>query len=138
MPDNSTDRIRRLLKTARKSVETTSSILDRIEEEIGVLKKERYKERIQRNQAAQAICQDKKAGQKTNAPDSKDKTTPTNKTPLLTVKEAAVILRLHKISVYRLISKGGLPSCRIGKAIRIPAKALTEHIQAAHAGEGGG
>ena len=134
MPDTNTERIRRLLQTARQSISTTSSILDRIDEEIAVLKKERYKESIQKNQAAQIICRDKKAGQKTNAPDGKNETLPINKKPLLTVEEAAIILRLHKISVYRLIAKGGLPSCRIGKAIRIPRKQLEEHIDAAKGG----
>ncbi len=52
-----------------------------------------------------------------------------NAKQLLTVKEAAVILRLHKISVYRLISKGKLPACRIGQAIRIPKKNLDQFIE---------
>ncbi len=52
-----------------------------------------------------------------------------NSKRLLTVKEAAFILRLHKISVYRLISKGKLPSCRIGQAIRIPKENLDHFIE---------
>ncbi len=106
-----------------------------VEEEITVPKKEKAKEHIQKNHAAQVIHRDKKARQKTNAPDSKDETSLINKKPLLTVEEAAVILRLHKISVYRLISAKKLPSCRIGQAIRIPTKALEEHIEAVRAGE---
>lgn len=47
----------------------------------------------------------------------------------LTVVEVATVLRLSKMTVYRLIATGELPSVRIGRSIRIPhaaAKALIE------------
>ncbi len=105
-----------------------------VEEEITIPKKGESK-RIQKNHAARVIHREKKAGQKTNTPDSKDETPPINKKSLLTVEEAAVVLRMHKISVYQLVSQNKLPSCRIGRSIRIPRKQLEEYIQAARAGE---
>ncbi len=99
--------------------------------------------RVQRNRAPRAVHRDRKEGQKANAVDNEDETSAINAKPLLTIKEAAVVLRMHKIAVYQtavyqLVSQNKLPSCRIGRSIRIPRKELQEYIEAAAAGEGGG
>jgi excisionase family DNA binding protein len=40
-------------------------------------------------------------------------------TELLTVAEAADLLKLAKHTVYRLIASGEIPACRIGGSVRI-------------------
>lgn len=37
----------------------------------------------------------------------------------LTVQEVAAILRIHVMTVYRLIADGRLPACRFGRSYRI-------------------
>jgi excisionase family DNA binding protein len=49
----------------------------------------------------------------------------------LTVAEAALILKLSKASVYRLVAEGALPSLKVGGSIRLDRaemfEALTRH-----------
>lgn len=39
---------------------------------------------------------------------------------LLTVSEVAAMLRLSKMTIYRLMDKGALPALRVGRSFRIP------------------
>ncbi|GHV02139.1 hypothetical protein FACS189485_01860 [Spirochaetia bacterium] len=50
-----------------------------------------------------------------------------NELELLSVKEAAAILRYHPVTIYELVKKNQIEACRIGggKTIRIPAAAVT-------------
>lgn len=48
--------------------------------------------------------------------------------PLLTVKEVAAILGVSSRTVSRLCEKGEIPSSKIGRAVRIPKKALLEYM----------
>lgn len=48
---------------------------------------------------------------------------------LLRVEEAARMLRLGRATVYLLVSRGELPSVRIGRAVRVPAEALRRWIE---------
>lgn len=45
-----------------------------------------------------------------------------------TVQEAATALRLHPMTVRAMINRKALPAVRLGRAIRIPIKALEEQI----------
>ena len=57
---------------------------------------------------------------------------------LLTVAEAAKLLRLSRSQVYNLVSAGQLPTVRLGpRGIRIPRQALLDWI-AAHTEPGHG
>jgi excisionase family DNA binding protein len=47
-----------------------------------------------------------------------------DRTPYLTVAEAAHLLRVHPQSVYRMVHAGELPHLRVGRAIRIPREAV--------------
>ncbi len=49
---------------------------------------------------------------------------------VLTVAEAAKVLRLSRALVYQLASKGEIPSIRIGRSVRIPAPALEAWVRA--------
>lgn len=48
---------------------------------------------------------------------------------LLTVKEAAQVLRVGRDTTYGLVAAGQIPYVRIGRQIRIPRKALLEHLE---------
>lgn len=44
--------------------------------------------------------------------------------PVLTVEEAAKVLRVSRGSAYESVRAGGIPSIRIGRTIRVPRHAL--------------
>ncbi len=48
---------------------------------------------------------------------------------LLTVAEVAQIMRVSKMSVYRLIHSGQLEAVRLGHAFRIPQQAVDAFLQ---------
>ena len=50
---------------------------------------------------------------------------------LLTITEVAVALRVSKMTIYRLVHAGELPSIRIGRSIRVPAGALRTYLDSA-------
>ncbi len=43
---------------------------------------------------------------------------------LMTVAEVADVMRVSKMTVYRLIHSGELPAIRVGKSFRVPQSAL--------------
>ena len=46
------------------------------------------------------------------------------RTPYLTVAEAAKLLRVHPQTVYRMVADGEIPHIAAGRKIRIPRTAL--------------
>lgn len=48
----------------------------------------------------------------------------------LTVREVAERLRLSKMTVYRLMESGEMPSLRVGRSFRIPAQDLEHYLSA--------
>ncbi len=55
----------------------------------------------------------------------------TNNMEILLIKpmEAARMLSIGKTTIYELLATGEIPSKRIGRSIRIPAKALEEWVE---------
>ncbi|MDL9978935.1 helix-turn-helix domain-containing protein [Microbacterium candidum] len=47
----------------------------------------------------------------------------------LTVAEVAELMRVSKMTVYRLIHAGELPAVRFGRSYRVPEGAVTEALQ---------
>ena len=47
-----------------------------------------------------------------------------NKPSLYTIVEVAQILRVSKMTVYRMVHSGDLPAIRVGKSYRVPASAV--------------
>jgi excisionase family DNA binding protein len=45
-------------------------------------------------------------------------------TELLTVAEVSAILRVSKMTIYRMVHAGTIPHVRVGRSFRIPADAL--------------
>jgi excisionase family DNA binding protein len=50
-------------------------------------------------------------------------------TAVLTVTEAAKVLRLSRSYTYELVAQGGLPSMRLGRRVLVPRAALELFIE---------
>ncbi|MDO5719251.1 MAG: helix-turn-helix domain-containing protein [Actinomycetaceae bacterium] len=48
----------------------------------------------------------------------------------VTVAEVAELMRVSKMTVYRMIHAGDLPAIRVGKSFRVPQLAVTQMIDA--------
>ena len=49
----------------------------------------------------------------------------------LTVAEVAALMRVSKMTVYRLVHSGELPAVQIGRSFRVPEQAVHEYLRAA-------
>jgi excisionase family DNA binding protein len=49
----------------------------------------------------------------------------------LTVAEVASVMRVSKMTVYRIVHAGELPAVRVGRSFRVPEKAVHDYLQAA-------
>ena len=49
---------------------------------------------------------------------------------LLTVREAAGLLRISRNLAYELVARGEIPSIRLGRVIRVPRTALDQWLEA--------
>jgi excisionase family DNA binding protein len=50
----------------------------------------------------------------------------------LTVAEVAAMMRVSKMTVYRLLHSGELPAVRVGKSFRVPERSVHEYLQNAY------
>jgi excisionase family DNA binding protein len=48
---------------------------------------------------------------------------------LLTVREAAMLMRIGRDTAYALVAEGRIPSVRLGRHIRIPRASLIAHLE---------
>lgn len=49
----------------------------------------------------------------------------------LTVAEVAAVMRVSKMTVYRLLHSGELPSVRVGRSFRVPEQAVHDYLRGA-------
>lgn len=54
---------------------------------------------------------------------------PLNEVSFLTVAEVAGIMRVSKMTVYRLVHSGELPAVRVGRSFRVPEQAVHEYLR---------
>jgi excisionase family DNA binding protein len=47
----------------------------------------------------------------------------------LTVAEVAAIMRVSKMTVYRLVHAGELPALRVGRSFRVPEQAVHDYLR---------
>ncbi|MGH3496591.1 MAG: helix-turn-helix domain-containing protein [Nocardioidaceae bacterium] len=47
----------------------------------------------------------------------------------LTVAEVARVMRVSKMTVYRLVHSGALEAVRVGRSFRVPDKAVQEYLR---------
>ena len=50
----------------------------------------------------------------------------------LTVAEVAEIMRVSKMTVYRLVHSGEMPAVRVGRSFRVPKDALDQYLATAY------
>ncbi len=50
----------------------------------------------------------------------------------LTVAEVAAVMRVSKMTVYRMVHGGDLPAVRVGRSFRVPEKAVHDYLEAAY------
>jgi excisionase family DNA binding protein len=49
----------------------------------------------------------------------------------LTVAEVASVMRVSKMTVYRMVHSGELPAVRVGRSFRVPEKAVQDYLKSA-------
>lgn len=49
----------------------------------------------------------------------------------LTVAEVATLMRVSKMTVYRLVHNGELSAVRVGRSFRVPEQAVQEYLRGA-------
>lgn len=53
-----------------------------------------------------------------------------------TVAEVASVMRVSRMTVYRLVHSGELPAVRVGRSFRVPQRAVHEYLRAAYTDAG--
>jgi excisionase family DNA binding protein len=56
---------------------------------------------------------------------------PLSEVRFLTVAEVATMMRVSKMTVYRIVHAGEIPAVRVGRSFRVPEKAVNEYLRAA-------
>ena len=59
---------------------------------------------------------------------------PLNEVKFLTVAEVASVMRVSKMTVYRLVHSGHLPAIRVGRSFRGPEQAVHEYLRESFVG----
>ncbi|MCZ1000843.1 helix-turn-helix domain-containing protein [Streptomyces mirabilis] len=54
---------------------------------------------------------------------------PLSEVVLLTVAEVAAVMRVSRMTVYRLVHSGHLPAIRVGRSFRVPEQAVHEYLR---------
>jgi excisionase family DNA binding protein len=47
----------------------------------------------------------------------------------MTVAEVAALMRVSKMTVYRLVHSGELPAVRVGRSFRVPEQAVNDYLR---------
>jgi excisionase family DNA binding protein len=54
---------------------------------------------------------------------------PLGEVRFLTVAEVATVMRVSKMTVYRLVHAGTLPAIQVGRSFRIPEQAVQDYLR---------
>ena len=54
---------------------------------------------------------------------------PLSEVRFLTVAEVATVMRVSKMTVYRLVHGGELPAIRVGRSFRVPEQAVHDYLR---------
>ncbi|MFZ5850849.1 MAG: helix-turn-helix domain-containing protein [Actinomycetota bacterium] len=57
---------------------------------------------------------------------------PLGEVKFLTVAEVAAVMRVSKMTVYRLVHSGELPAVRVGRSFRVPEHAVHAYLKEAY------
>ncbi len=50
----------------------------------------------------------------------------------LTVAEVATVMRVSRMTVYRLVHSGEVPAVRVGRSFRVPERAVHDYLRTAY------
>ncbi|MDE9365004.1 helix-turn-helix domain-containing protein [Luteipulveratus sp. YIM 133132] len=56
----------------------------------------------------------------------------TGEVQFMTVAEVAALMRVSKMTVYRLVHHGDLPAVRVGRSFRVPEKAVHDYLETSY------
>lgn len=73
-----------------------------------------------------------KPGDRNNATGGVPITNTGSGTQFLTVAEVAALMRVSKMTVYRLVHNGDLPAVRVGRSFRVHAKAVHDYLETSY------
>ena len=59
---------------------------------------------------------------------------PLSEVNFLTVAEVATVMRVSKMTVYRLVHSGHLPAIRVGRSFRVPEQAVHAYLRESYVG----
>ncbi|MDH6111155.1 excisionase family DNA binding protein [Kitasatospora sp. MAP12-15] len=59
---------------------------------------------------------------------------PLQEVNFLTVAEVASVMRVSKMTVYRLVHGGELPAIRVGRSFRVPEQAVHDYLKDSYVG----
>ncbi|MBT0565987.1 helix-turn-helix domain-containing protein [Williamsia sp. CHRR-6] len=71
-------------------------------------------------------------GDRSNTPSGVPATNAGSGTQFLTVAEVAALMRVSKMTVYRLVHSGELPAVRVGRSFRVHAKAVHDYLETSY------
>ncbi len=73
----------------------------------------------------------KQSGASSSAPSSGAAPEGGSRAPVtfLTVAEVAAMMRVSKMTVYRMVHAGDLPAVRVGRSFRVPEKAVHDYLR---------
>ena len=54
---------------------------------------------------------------------------PLSQVKFLTVAEVAALMRVSKMTVYRMVHNGDLAAVRVGRSFRVPEKAVHDYLR---------
>ncbi len=57
---------------------------------------------------------------------------PLGEVRFVTVAEVAQIMRVSRMTVYRLVNTGVLPAVRVGRSVRVPEQAVHDYLRDAY------
>ncbi len=57
---------------------------------------------------------------------------PLGQVKFLTVAEVAALMRVSKMTVYRLVHSGEMTAVRVGRSFRVPEKAVHDYLRDAY------
>jgi excisionase family DNA binding protein len=58
-----------------------------------------------------------------------DELPPLSEAKFLTVAEVATVMRVSKMTVYRLVHSAELPALRVGRSFRVPEQAVHDYLR---------
>jgi excisionase family DNA binding protein len=73
-----------------------------------------------------------KSGDESNEPAVRPADPALAEVKFLTVAEVAAVMRVSKMTVYRMVHAGELPAVRVGRSFRVPEKAVHDYLRNAY------